>query len=307
MKNESKKERLKTCFFIAPIGHEGSEARKRSDQVLNHIIKPIAEECGYEAIRADEISKPGIITSQIIQHLLDDDLVIADLTGQNPNVFYELAIRHTVRKPFVQIIQSGEPIPFDIAPTRTIYIDHRDLDSVARCKEELIKQIHAAEKDPDKVDSPISMAIDLKSLYRSQNPLEKSNAEILSMLKDLLASHIDLRHTILQEIFPSNISSQEEEEALYKAREAYYMTNMELRKADEALDIKILELFLERAQELADLGSRFIYGKRALYYKASEMLSEEILRILQNPEVRSRLRKLREMGYPKSFEAEEKR
>ncbi len=178
-------EKLKTCFVIAPIGDEGSETRRRSDQVLTHVVKPAAKECGYDATRADEISEPGIITSQVIQHLIDDDLVIADLTGRNPNVFYELAVRHTVRKPIVQIIQADEIIPFDVAPSRTIHFDHRDLDSAASCKDELVKQIHSVEKSPTKVDSPISAAIDLKSLRQSENPLEKSNAEIISMLQEL--------------------------------------------------------------------------------------------------------------------------
>jgi hypothetical protein len=43
----------KTCFLIAPIGAEGSEIRKRSDQVLKHILNPAAGECGYTVIRAD--------------------------------------------------------------------------------------------------------------------------------------------------------------------------------------------------------------------------------------------------------------
>lgn len=57
----------KTCFFIAPIGDEGSGVRVRSVQVLKHIVAPAAKECGYDdPIRADHISKPGIITSQVI-------------------------------------------------------------------------------------------------------------------------------------------------------------------------------------------------------------------------------------------------
>jgi hypothetical protein len=57
------------CFVISPIGEEGTEIRRRADQVLKHIITPAAEECGYETIRADKISEPGMITSQVIQHL----------------------------------------------------------------------------------------------------------------------------------------------------------------------------------------------------------------------------------------------
>lgn len=179
------RKKLKTCFLIAPIGEDGGETRLRSDQILSHIVAPATEECGYRAIRADKISEPGLITSQVIQHLLDDQLVIADLTGHNPNVFYELAVRHAVRKPCVQIIQTKEPIPFDVAQSRTIQVDHRDLDSVAQCKVDLVGQIRSVEKDPTKVDTPISTAVDLQSLRQSENPLEKSNAKILSMLSDL--------------------------------------------------------------------------------------------------------------------------
>lgn len=117
----------KNCFVIAPIGELDSDTRKRSDQILKHIIKPAVSSCGYKAIRADEIDKPGIITSQVIQRVVNDPLVIADLTERNPNVFYELAIRHAIRKPLVQLIQKGERIPFDVAGTRTIQVDHTDL------------------------------------------------------------------------------------------------------------------------------------------------------------------------------------
>jgi len=188
-----KKTDSRVCFVIAPIGEENTETRRRSDQVLKHIITPAAQDCGYETVRADKISEPGLITSQVIQHLLDDPLVVADLTGRNPNVFYELAIRHAIRKPVVQLIQIDEPIPFDVAQSRTVQVDHRDLDSVARCKEELVRQIGVAEKNPGDVDTPISVAIDLQSLRQSENPLEKSNAEIMSMLQDIRAMVSDPR------------------------------------------------------------------------------------------------------------------
>lgn len=175
----------RVCFVIAPIGEEDTDIRRRSDQVLNHIIAPAAEECGYSAMRADQISEPGIITSQVIQHLVEDPLVIADLTGWNPNVFYELAVRHAVRKPVVQIIQAGERIPFDVAGTRMIAFDHRDLDSAARCRDDIVRQIRTVEKDVSQVDTPISAAIDVQTLRASDNPLEKSSVEIMSTLQEL--------------------------------------------------------------------------------------------------------------------------
>ena len=60
----------KTCFVISPIGDPDSDTRKRADQVLKHVIRPAVSTCGYKAVRADEIDKPGIITSQVIQHVV---------------------------------------------------------------------------------------------------------------------------------------------------------------------------------------------------------------------------------------------
>ena len=175
----------KDCFVIAPIGEPESETRKRSDQILKHVINPAVEKCGYCATRSDKISEPGMITSQVIQHIVDDPLVIADLTETNPNVFYELAIRHVICKPFVQIIKKGEPIPFDVAGARTIYVDHRDLDSVEEAKLEIIAQILSLESDSSKLETPISVSLDLQLLKQSDNPEQRSLADVLSVISDL--------------------------------------------------------------------------------------------------------------------------
>jgi hypothetical protein len=175
----------KICFVIAPIGEPESDIRKRSDQILKHIITPAAETCGYKALRADQISEPGIITSQVIQHIVDDPLVIADLTGRNPNVFYELAIRHAIKKPLVQIIKKGEAIPFDVAGTRTVHVDHHDLDSVEEAKGEIIKQIKSVIKNASEVDTPISVALDLQILRQSDNPEQRSLADMVAAISEL--------------------------------------------------------------------------------------------------------------------------
>jgi len=176
----------KKCFVISPIGEDGSDTRKRADQVLKHVIKPAAEECGFDAIRADDIAEPGLITSQVIQNIIDDPLVIADLTGMNPNVFYELAIRHSIRKPLVQIIQKGDKIPFDVAGMRTVSVDHKDLDSVDEARAEIVKQINSvADKKPKEIDSPISVSVELQFLKHSENPEERSYADFISAVSDL--------------------------------------------------------------------------------------------------------------------------
>jgi len=187
----------KTCFVIAPIGDEESDTRKRSDQILKHIISPAAKECGYEALRADQISEPGIITSQVIQHIVDDPLVIADLTGRNPNVFYELALRHALKKPLVQVIKKGEQIPFDVAGMRTVPVDHHDLDSVEEAKGEIISQIRSVEdKGPEQIETPISVSIELQFLRQSENPEERSLADLVSSMSDLRSGLASLEKKI---------------------------------------------------------------------------------------------------------------
>lgn len=186
----------KVAFVISPIGDQDSPERKRADQILKHVIEPIVKEFKYKIVRADKISKPGIITSQIIDHIMNDELVIADLSGHNPNVFYELAVRHVIQKPVIQIIQKGEKIPFDVSTQRTIEIDHKDLDSAEEARNELQKQIKAVEKDPSLVDSPISSAVDLKLLKQSKKPEQAAIASIQAALSDLSAEMKEIRRKI---------------------------------------------------------------------------------------------------------------
>lgn len=147
-------------------------------------------------MRADEIEKPGLITSQVIQHVISSPLVIADLTETNPNVFYELAVRHAIRLPLVQIIEKGERIPFDVSGLRTIYFDRQDLDSVAQAKSEIINQIKELESHPDGIETPISVSIDLQNLKQSENPSERELGDLLSNFSELRSAVESLRDRI---------------------------------------------------------------------------------------------------------------
>ncbi|WP_185015615.1 hypothetical protein [Salinisphaera orenii] len=161
----------KSCFILCPIGAEKSSDRERSDLLLKHVFQPVLSEIGYSALRADQIPKAGLITSQIINLIMDSDLVIADLTGGNPNVFYELAIRHATAKPYIQIIEAGASIPFDISGVRTIQIDSKHLDSVQAAKFSIKDQIQQFEKG-HRADSPISVAANVRLLQSDSSYAE---------------------------------------------------------------------------------------------------------------------------------------
>ena len=90
---------MKNCFIVCPIGNEDTETRKRSDSLYKHVILPVCKETGFEAIRIDKENTTGSITEEIFKHLNEDDLVIADLTENNPNAFYEMGYRSALNKP----------------------------------------------------------------------------------------------------------------------------------------------------------------------------------------------------------------
>lgn len=177
------KKPTKNCFIVAPIGPADSDIRHRSDQIFDFLLKPILEELGYQAIRADKINHPGIITSQIVEHLVQDELVIADLTGINANVLYELAVRHTVSRPFIQIMASGETLPFDIGQNRTIFFDYKELASTERFKATLKAQIISIEKNPSEISNPVSNYLALQQVKASSDPESQLTADVYERLE----------------------------------------------------------------------------------------------------------------------------
>ena len=139
--------RSKFCFVISPIGAEGSEVRKHADTVFDCIIKPACESAGqdrtgtYYVERGDHKAAPGKITDQIYEDIMRADLIIAVLTGANPNVYYELAIAQSAAKPVILLMEKGFDAPFDIKDQRIIYYD---FDPQLIFHQTYVKQLRAA-------------------------------------------------------------------------------------------------------------------------------------------------------------------
>jgi hypothetical protein len=150
------------CFYVTPIGEDDSPERKHADVLLGHLIDPAVDalDLGLRVVRADHIDNPGLITAQVIQHLLRARLVVADLSFHNPNVFYELAIRHATGKPTVLICRAEDSLPFDISDVRTIRIDMADIHSFVTQMEtwraEITNMARRALEDPQASANPLT-------------------------------------------------------------------------------------------------------------------------------------------------------
>jgi len=150
----------KMCFVVGPIGDDDSDDRIHADWLLEDIITPVFEEHfkDFEVTRADKISNPGQITTQVITSLLDAELVIADLTTLNPNAFYEIGIRHTIQKPIIHMHLEGQRIPFDIAPFRSIKFSRRRPSDIRAARVALLAAVEEATKEDHVIDNPVTFS-----------------------------------------------------------------------------------------------------------------------------------------------------
>ncbi len=182
-------EKFKKCFVIGPIGEADSTIRADADDFMKYIVTPIVTlpEFGYDPpIRADSLNEPGRITSQIVALLMEADLVIADLTTNNANVYYELSLRHAIGKPVIHMAASGTNLSFDVRDNRTIfYTMHSRVAEGART--ELENQIRHVQQTGYKPMNPILETVGIVNLERSAVPEEKALGQLMAMMSQLAA------------------------------------------------------------------------------------------------------------------------
>ncbi|MCX4736212.1 hypothetical protein [Streptomyces sp. NBC_01363] len=117
---------MPTCFVIGPNGNTRAAAdgtthdiQQRSAVFYEEVVRPVCERFGMTLVRADDVAGAGPLSDRSIRHLIDDDIVIADLTGCSPEVVYGLGIRHTTGRRTVHLCEAGRA-PFVAGALPTI-------------------------------------------------------------------------------------------------------------------------------------------------------------------------------------------
>ena len=145
----------KSCYIISQIGKPDTPERKWADFVKDRIISPVVTELGYDTPqRSDKDLTESLIMTGIVQQMFESELVIADLTNRNPNVFYELGIRNCAHKPVIHLIEDGQSPPFDLAGNRAIFVS-RDHERVIKAQAEIKERIESIEKKPELFSSHV--------------------------------------------------------------------------------------------------------------------------------------------------------
>ncbi len=109
-----------TCFVMMPFAEPIGGYYKL-------VYEAAIAKAGLKALRADdEIFATGKIIDQIWSGISAAKVLVAELTGRNPNVFYELGLAHALDKPVVLVSANQDDVPFDLQHIRVIYYDMRD-------------------------------------------------------------------------------------------------------------------------------------------------------------------------------------
>jgi nucleoside 2-deoxyribosyltransferase len=185
---------MRECFVIMPIG--SGDAYQVYRNRYEHIIHPAVEglrvdgQQVFRSVRADFVTKTGSITRDLLSRLYRSDAVVADLTDLNPNVFYELGVRHALRAGTILMALRGTKPPFDVGDLRVIPYDDRiggEKEAIPKIQDMLSSLLG----DDRLQDSPVLHAIpELAEL----GAVKEHEARIASLVRerDLLRAQLEV-------------------------------------------------------------------------------------------------------------------
>jgi DNA-binding response OmpR family regulator len=110
----SRRGREDQAFVVMQFGE------KHLDSAYEGVIKPVFEEHGITCLRIDEVQDSGLVTDQVLRKIDECRFVLADLSGERPNCYYETGFAHALKKDMILTIRRGDPVHFDLAGHRFI-------------------------------------------------------------------------------------------------------------------------------------------------------------------------------------------
>lgn len=183
----------KTCFVVMSIGEQNapngvitaSDLKTKYDDLIKEAI--LKARPALDVVRADDVSLPGTITTDIISRIMHSDYVVADVTYPNPNVFYELGLRHACRTGTVIIRdKEGPRVPFDIAHLR--YVEYENTTTgLKQLSAQLATYFDHFDRDPLRPDNHFQEFAKLTNYafpeYRREEPVDPGMQAIMGFLE----------------------------------------------------------------------------------------------------------------------------
>jgi tetratricopeptide (TPR) repeat protein len=208
------------CFVLMPFGKKPDPAGGADidfDRIYKAALEPGIQDAGMIPIRADEEELGGIIHQAMYERLLVCDFAVADLTASNPNVLYELGIRHAARpRTTLTVYAAQKPLPFDVALLRTEPYELGESNSLPDTHAERLRQrvcdhlqeLRRLAQDGSHQDSPLfqlvrgwapaPLALEAAASFQAQL---KANEEVKKQLSDVRA------RSNVEELKPQNAAA----------------------------------------------------------------------------------------------------
>ena len=226
------------------------------DAIYSNLIRPSLEQAGFEVNRADSLINQQNILKDIIRQIYRADLIVAELTALNPNVFYELGIAHALRKRTVLLTQSVEDLPFDLRSYRVIAYSIR-FDEIGKLGEALVEIAEKTKTDTIDFGNPV---IDFLSTDESKN----KQLEAVEPVPNIVSS---------------SHAEAEEEKGLWdfvvEGETAMQQATDIIKRLHEATR-EIGERMVSRTTEVELIKKSGIAGSSAKMYKLVELTASEI-------------------------------
>src|SRR5215207_5870342 len=124
---------MKTCFVISQTSKANSELKSNADDLFELIIEPALEKFDYKVSRLDQDATNNLITDSVVNWVQTSDLCIIDVTGNNPEVFYQFGRRHEMGRPFILMLQKNQKISFDVKDITVVQYDLSDARKTKDC------------------------------------------------------------------------------------------------------------------------------------------------------------------------------
>lgn len=186
------------CLVLMPFGRKNDPSGMLVDfdAVYSELIKPAVSSAGMDAIRLDELTFTGLISAEVFERLINADVVIADLTTANPNVMYELGIRHAARpSSTILLLAEGGHAPFDLSVIHVVQyrLTPSGTPADARSTRQLLQRrlgekLGGTPHELARVDSPLFLLLDdYQGVQQAKTDVFRDRIAYSQSLKERLA------------------------------------------------------------------------------------------------------------------------
>lgn len=202
------------CFILMPF-------KDSLKSIYWQAIKPACIEAGFESLRVDELKGTFNINKKIIQFIFESEAIVADLSGWNPNVFYEMGVAHTIDNKTIMIIHRDENLPFDISNYRCIQYEFTH-EGLKELKFGILEALRTIQEWRKQSTNPVQDFKPVES-FSSRNTLDGLRIEL--QRKEKLLKEYEPKLQLL--------------ESLHRELNKLKMENLFLRKQLDILQLKV--------------------------------------------------------------------